>query len=68
VHTVWTYVSAFLRAGLRIRRIEHADCWPRTRVGRVISRRVPKVGTTFVTLAEQSFGGYTGVSIYARKP
>jgi SAM-dependent methyltransferase len=68
VHTVWTYVSAFLRAGLRIRRIEHADCWPRTRVGRVISHRVPKVGTTFVTLAEQSFGGYTGVTIYARKP
>ena len=34
----------------------------------MISRRVPKVGTTFVTLVEQSFGGYTGVSIYARKP
>ena len=67
VHTVWAYVAAFARAGLRIRRIEHAECWPRTRAGRTVSR-VPKVGTTVVTLAEQSFGGYSGISIYARKP
>lgn len=67
VHTVWAYVWSFTRAGLRIRRLEHSEGIVRTGPGRAI-RHVPKVGTTLQTVLEQSFGGYSGVSIYARKP
>jgi SAM-dependent methyltransferase len=67
VHTVWAYVWSFARAGLRIRRVEHSEGIVRTGPGRTI-RRVPKVGTTLTTALEQSFGGYSGISIYAKKP
>ena len=67
VHTVWAYVWAFARAGLRVRRVEHSEGLVRTAPGRAV-RRVPKVGTTLAAVAEQSFGGYSGVSVYARKP
>lgn len=66
VHTVWAYVWAFRRAGLRIRRIDHAEGY-HARFGQLL-RRVPKVGTTLATLLEESFGGYSGISVYARKP
>lgn len=66
VHTAWAYVWAFARAGLRIRRIDHAEGY-HGRAGRVLGR-VPKLGTTLATLLEQSAGGYSGISIYARKP
>lgn len=66
VHTVWAYLWSFLRAGLRVRRIEHAEGGARTWAGRRLLR-APKAGTTLATLVEQSFGGYSGVSVYARK-
>jgi SAM-dependent methyltransferase len=67
VHTVWAYVWSFTRAGLRVRRIEHSEGLIRTGPGRALTH-VPKVGTTLAAVTEQSFGGYSGVSIYARKP
>jgi ubiquinone/menaquinone biosynthesis C-methylase UbiE/uncharacterized protein YbaR (Trm112 family) len=80
VHTVWAYVHSFRRAGLRIRRVEHSDGEFRTRLGRVL-KHVPKVGWTVASVLEQSLsgyspvtlvlrrpGGYSGVSVYARKP
>lgn len=67
VHTVWAYVWSFARAGLRVRRVEHSEGVVRTAPGRAV-RRVPRVGTTLAAVAEQSFGGYSGVSVYARKP
>lgn len=65
VHTVWAYVWAFGRAGLRIRRLDHAVGY-HGRAGRALAR-LPKAGTTLATLVEQSLGGYSGISIYARK-
>lgn len=67
VHTVWAYVAAFVRAGLRIRRVEPAIGAQRTAVGR-LATRVPKVGTTVASLGELSLGDYSGVTLYGRKP
>ena len=80
VHTVWDYVRSFRRAGLQIRRLEHADGEFRTWLG-LATRHVPKVGWTATVFLEQALsgygpltlllrrpGGYSGVSIYARKP
>jgi SAM-dependent methyltransferase len=80
VHTIWAYVAAFGRAGLRIRRIENADGGFRTRAGRLL-RRVPKVGWSLAVLGEQTLLGYSpalllrgdrahgsGATIFARKP
>jgi SAM-dependent methyltransferase len=67
VHTVWAYLAAFLRAGLRIRRIERAEGWPPVGVGGALAK-LPKVGTTLGTLVHLSTGAYAGVSIYSRKP
>jgi SAM-dependent methyltransferase/uncharacterized protein YbaR (Trm112 family) len=66
VHTVWAYVWSFVRAGLRIRRIERSEGGVHTWAGRALGR-LPKAGTTLATLLEQSVGGYSGVSLYARK-
>lgn len=68
VHTVWAYVAAFVRAGLRLRRVQPAAGEFRSGAARVVSRRVPKLGTTLATAAELSVGDYSGVSLYARKP
>ena len=67
VHTVWAYTAAFVRAGLRIRRIERSDGYPPIPFGRVLSK-VPKVGTSLGTLTHLSMSHYAGVSLYARKP
>jgi SAM-dependent methyltransferase len=80
VHTLWAYIAAFKRAGLRIRRLENADGGFRTHAGRAL-RRVPKVGWSAAVLLEQTFLGYSpamllrgspahgsGASIYARRP
>jgi SAM-dependent methyltransferase/uncharacterized protein YbaR (Trm112 family) len=66
VPTIWTYVAAFVRAGLQIRCIERADGWPPGRVGAKLTR-VPKLGPTLGALAHVSASRYTGVTIYARK-
>jgi SAM-dependent methyltransferase len=65
VHTVWTYYSAFARAGVSVRRMERADGWP-VPFGDFLSR-IPKVGMTAVTLVHLSAGRYAGVSIYGRR-
>jgi SAM-dependent methyltransferase len=66
VHTVWAYVSAFVRAGLQVRRVERAEGWPLVGVGAGIAR-LPKIGMTLGTLVHLSTGSYAGVSVYARK-
>jgi SAM-dependent methyltransferase len=66
VHTVWSYLAAFARAGLIVRRAERADGWPAVGVGALLVR-VPKVGTTLGTLVHLSSGGYAGISLYARR-
>ena len=65
VHTVWAYVWAFVQAGLRLRRVDHAEGY-HGRAGQHLVR-VPKVGTTIATLLERSVGGYSGISLYARR-
>jgi SAM-dependent methyltransferase/uncharacterized protein YbaR (Trm112 family) len=67
VHTVWTYLGAFVRAGLRVRRLERPDGWPPSPYGRLLSK-IPKVGLSIGTATHLSAVHYCGVSIYARKP
>jgi SAM-dependent methyltransferase len=67
VHTVWAYVGAFARAGLRVRRIERADGARPRPYGSVLSA-LPRVGPSLGTLAHLSAYPYAGVSVYARKP
>jgi hypothetical protein len=67
VHTVWSYLYAFQRAGLTVRRMERADGWPPRPYGGLLST-IPKIGLTLGTLAHLSAAAYSGVSIYARKP
>ena len=66
VHSVWTYLAAFARAGLVVRRIERPDGWPPRPYGLLLSR-IPKIGMTLGTLVHLSAARYGGVSIYARK-
>jgi SAM-dependent methyltransferase/uncharacterized protein YbaR (Trm112 family) len=66
VHTVWAYVAAFARAGLRLRRVERADGWPPVPYGAFLSR-LPTVGPSLGALAHLSAAPYSGVSVYARK-
>jgi SAM-dependent methyltransferase len=67
VHTVWSYLYAFQRSGLTVRRMERADGWPPRPYGGLLST-IPKIGLTLGTLAHLSAAAYSGVSIYARKP
>lgn len=66
VHSVWTYVRLFTRAGLVVRRVERADGWPPVPYGGAISR-IPKIGTTLGVLVHATAAHYIGVSLYARK-
>jgi SAM-dependent methyltransferase len=67
VHTVWAYLGAFMRAGLRVRRMERPDGWAPSPYGRLLSK-IPKVGLSLGTLTHLSAVHYCGVSVYARKP
>jgi SAM-dependent methyltransferase/uncharacterized protein YbaR (Trm112 family) len=66
VHTVWAYVAAFKRAGLRIASIERADGRPPEDPGGKLVR-VPLVGQRLEILAHLSHKPYGGVTIFARK-
>jgi uncharacterized protein YbaR (Trm112 family) len=66
VHTIWSYLAAFRRAGLEVRRVERSDGWPPVPFGGLLSR-LPKVGLTLGTLAHVSAARYVGVSVYARR-
>lgn len=67
VHTVWAYLAGFLRAGLRIRRIERADGLPPLPYGGWLTR-LPGPGPTLGTLVNLSAVHYCGVSVYATRP
>ena len=69
VHTLYAYLWAFARAGLVVRRVEHAegddDLRDRRIGGRL--RRLPVVGRSAATWFAQTSYGYSGVSLFARK-
>lgn len=69
VHTLYAYLWAFARAGLVVRRVEHAegdDDLRDRRIGGKL-RRLPVVGRSVATLFAQTCYGYSGVSLFARK-
>jgi SAM-dependent methyltransferase/uncharacterized protein YbaR (Trm112 family) len=66
VHTVWAYVAAFKRAGLRIASIERADGRPPEDPGGKLAR-LPRVGPRLAILAHLSHKPYGGVTIFARR-
>jgi len=66
VHTVWTYLACFRRAGLRIERIERADGRPPESPGGKLVH-VPVVGPRLAILAHLSHKPYGGVTIFARR-
>lgn len=69
VHTLYAYLWAFLRAGLVVTRVEHAegdsDLTSRRIGGRL--RRLPLIGRPAATWFAQTCYGYSGVSLFARK-
>ncbi|HZT45934.1 MAG TPA: methyltransferase domain-containing protein [Gaiellaceae bacterium] len=69
VHTLYAYLWAFLRSGLVVTRVEHAEGdadLARRRIGGKL-RRVPFVGRQAATWFAQTCYGYSGVSLFARK-
>ena len=69
VHTLYAYLWAFARAGLVVRRVEHAE-GDADLVGRRIGgklRRLPGVGRSAATWFAQTCYGYSGVSLFAKK-
>ncbi len=69
VHTLYAYLWAFARAGLVVRRVEHAEGDAdllRRRMGGKL-RRLPLVGRQAATWFAQTCYGYSGVSLFARK-
>ena len=69
VHTLYTYLWAFVRAGLLVRRVEQAEgsavLAPRRIAGRLLG--LPLVGRSAATFFAQTCHGYSGVSLYARR-
>jgi len=70
VHTLYTYLWAFTRSGLVVRRVEQAEGYDDLRQRRIAGRllRLPRVGRSASTWFSQTCHGYSGVSLYARKP
>jgi ubiquinone/menaquinone biosynthesis C-methylase UbiE/uncharacterized protein YbaR (Trm112 family) len=69
VHTLYAYLWAFARAGLVVRRVEHAegdDDLRGRRIGGKL-RRLPLVGRSAATWFAQTCYGYSGVSLFAKK-
>ena len=69
VHTLYAYLWAFARAGLVVRRVEHAEGDGDLRGRRIGGklRRMPLVGRSAATWFAQTCYGYSGVSLFARK-
>ena len=69
VHTLYAYLWAFARAGLVVRRVEHAagdvDLVNRRIGGKL--RRLPGVGRPAATWFAQTCYGYSGVSLFAKR-
>jgi len=70
VHTLYAYVWAFTRSGLVVRRVEQAEGYEALRGRRIagLLLRLPAVGRSTATFFSQTCHGYSGVSLYARKP
>jgi ubiquinone/menaquinone biosynthesis C-methylase UbiE/uncharacterized protein YbaR (Trm112 family) len=70
VHTLYAYLWSFARAGLVVRRVEQAEGYDELAGRRIAGRllRLPAVGRSAATFFSQSCHGYSGVSIYSRKP
>jgi SAM-dependent methyltransferase len=69
VHTLYAYLWVFARAGLAVRRVEHAegdDDLRGRRIGGKL-RRLPLVGRPAATWFAQTCYGYSGVSLFAKK-
>ncbi len=69
VHTLYAYLWAFAKAGLLVRRVEHAEgdadlCG--RRIGGKL-RRLPLVGRSAATWFAQTCYGYSGVSLFATR-
>jgi SAM-dependent methyltransferase len=69
VHTLYAYVWTFARAGLVVRRVEHAEGDDDLRGRRIGGRlrRLPLVGRSAATWFAQTCYGYSGASLFARK-
>ena len=69
VHTLYAYVWAFARAGLAVLRVEQAEGYDvvagRSIGGRLL--RIPGVGRSAATWFTQTFHGYEGATLVARK-
>ena len=70
VHTLYAYLWTFARAGLVVRRVEQAEGYDELAGRRIAGRllQLPAVGRSAATFFSQSCHGYSGVSIYSRKP
>ena len=70
VHTLYGYLWAFTRAGLVVRRVEQAEGYDDLGKRRIAGRllQLPVVGRSASTWFSQTCHGYSGVSLYARRP
>ena len=66
VHTMWAYVWAFTRAGLRPVRLEYAQ-GPGELSHRNIAGKLLRVGRTPATLWALNAYAYSGLSLYGRR-
>jgi uncharacterized protein YbaR (Trm112 family)/SAM-dependent methyltransferase len=66
VHTVTTYLAAFVRAGLLVTRLERSDGTAPMQPGGKIAR-LPVVGPGLATLAFLSYKPYGGMTVFARR-
>jgi ubiquinone/menaquinone biosynthesis C-methylase UbiE/uncharacterized protein YbaR (Trm112 family) len=69
VHTMWSYLGAFLAARIAITRLEQAEGYDVIRQRRRLRHvmRVPIVGRTAATLLTQNLSEYSGITIFGRK-
>ncbi len=69
VHTLYAYLWAFARAGLLVRRVEHAEGDADLRGRRIGGRlrRLPLAGRSAATWFAQTCYGYSGVSLFSRR-
>ena len=66
VHTMWAYLAAFSRAGLRPVRLEFAE-GPNELAQRNIAGKLLRLGALPATLWALNAYAYSGLSLYARR-
>jgi SAM-dependent methyltransferase len=66
VHTMWAYLAAFVRAGLRPLRLDYAQ-GPSELSTRNIAGKLLRLGRTPATLWALNAYAYAGLSLYARR-